>query len=96
MPPSFTRTLSARAAVTTLSATRGCLCRVPLPHGLITRMHLRHASNSTETDKVDYEVDHLVIGAGVVGLAIAEKLSARRSASVLLVDKNPAVGQETR
>ncbi|KAG0056802.1 hypothetical protein BGZ83_003420 [Gryganskiella cystojenkinii] len=49
----------------------------------------------TEANKVDYEVDHLVIGAGVVGLAIAEKLSARGSASVLLVDKNPAVGQET-
>ncbi|KAG0371332.1 FAD dependent oxidoreductase [Gamsiella multidivaricata] len=46
-------------------------------------------------DTVEYEVDHLVIGAGVVGLAIAERLAARGGGSTLLVDKNPAVGQET-
>ncbi|KAG0226241.1 hypothetical protein BGW41_004238 [Actinomortierella wolfii] len=42
----------------------------------------------------DFSVDHLVIGAGVVGLAVAERL-ASRGASTLIVDKNPAVGQET-
>ncbi|KAF9917335.1 hypothetical protein BX616_001322 [Lobosporangium transversale] len=42
----------------------------------------------------EYEVDHLVIGAGVVGLAVAERL-ASRGGSTLLVDKNPLVGQET-
>ncbi|KAF9282385.1 hypothetical protein BGZ68_005998 [Mortierella alpina] len=43
----------------------------------------------------EYEVDHLVIGAGVVGLAVAERLAARGSGSTLLVEKNPATGQET-
>ncbi|KAF9428578.1 hypothetical protein BGZ94_001881 [Podila epigama] len=48
------------------------------------------------SDEADHEleVDHLVIGAGVVGLAIAEKL-ASRGGSTLIVDKNSAVGQET-
>ncbi|KAF9938794.1 hypothetical protein BGZ65_012155 [Modicella reniformis] len=49
----------------------------------------------TPTETIEYEVDHLVIGAGVVGLAIAERLSARGSGSTLLIDKNPVAGQET-
>lgn len=51
-----------------------------------------HAPKET----TEYEVDHLVIGAGVVGLAVAERLSARGAGSTLLVDKNPGAGQETR
>ncbi|KAI8601297.1 FAD dependent oxidoreductase [Dissophora ornata] len=52
-------------------------------------------SPAASTEKLsEYAVDHLVIGGGVVGLAVAERLAAR-GASTLLVDKNPAVGQET-
>jgi len=50
----------------------------------------------TPTETVEYEVDHLVIGAGVVGLAVAERLASRGAGSTLLVDKNPGAGQETR
>ncbi|KAF9937615.1 hypothetical protein BGZ67_001072 [Mortierella alpina] len=53
----------------------------------------RVSGHTPET--IEYEVDHLVIGAGVVGLAVAERLAARGSGSTLLVDKNPGTGQET-
>ena len=39
-------------------------------------------------------VDVIVVGAGVVGLAIAAKLSQKYS-SVLVVDKNASFGEET-
>ncbi|KAG0319884.1 hypothetical protein BGZ99_004859 [Dissophora globulifera] len=52
-------------------------------------------STVASPETFEYEVDHLVIGAGVVGLAVAERLAVRGSGSTLLVDKNPAVGQET-
>jgi len=41
-----------------------------------------------------YEVDVVVIGAGAVGLACAATL-ARRGDAVLVVERNPRVGQET-
>ncbi|KAF9974726.1 hypothetical protein BGZ73_001809 [Actinomortierella ambigua] len=50
--------------------------------------------NGHDMREPDFNVDHLVIGAGVVGLAVAERLAAR-GGSTLIVDKNPAVGQET-
>ncbi|KAJ2857280.1 hypothetical protein J3B02_001113 [Coemansia erecta] len=43
-------------------------------------------------------VDHLVVGAGVVGLAVARELSQKRnsnSSSTLLIDKNQHFGMET-
>ncbi|KAI9502948.1 hypothetical protein GGI25_003222 [Coemansia spiralis] len=40
-------------------------------------------------------VDHLVIGAGVVGLAIARQLSSRSGTTTLVVDKNEKLGMET-
>ena len=42
-------------------------------------------------DKVKYAV----IGAGVVGLAIARELSLRSDGDVVVLEKNPAFGQET-
>ncbi|KAF9562333.1 hypothetical protein EC968_005254 [Mortierella alpina] len=63
------------------------------------RIHTGHSSLSRVSahapETIEYEVDHLVIGAGVVGLAVAERLAARGSGSTLLVDKNPGTGQET-
>ncbi|KAG0259948.1 hypothetical protein DFQ27_003801 [Actinomortierella ambigua] len=53
------------------------------------------SQNDHAMREADFKVDHLVIGAGVVGLAVAERLAAR-GGSTLIVDKNPAVGQETR
>ena len=41
-----------------------------------------------------HKVDALVIGAGVVGLAIAKELSERLT-EVLVVDKNSQFGEET-
>ncbi|KAG0012336.1 hypothetical protein BGZ80_000045 [Entomortierella chlamydospora] len=52
-------------------------------------------SHSPPQEPLQFEVDHLVIGAGVVGLAIAERLSARGAESTLLVEKNQLAGQET-
>jgi len=46
--------------------------------------------------KPSSEVDHLVVGAGVVGLAVAHRLSAKwRDKRLMLVERHAAVGQET-
>lgn len=45
----------------------------------------------------DMEVDNLVIGGGVVGLAIAERLARTRSTeTTILVERNGRIGEETR
>jgi len=42
------------------------------------------------------QVKHLVVGAGVVGLAVAAALAKRAAGgSTLIIDKNPRVGEET-
>ncbi|KAF9929334.1 hypothetical protein FBU30_001695 [Linnemannia zychae] len=58
------------------------------------KKRLHGQSNSVADVDYEYEVDHLIIGAGVVGLAVAERLAAR-GGSTLLVEKNAAAGQET-
>lgn len=45
----------------------------------------------------DLEVDNIVIGAGVVGLAIGAKLTQTRpNESTFVVEKNKRIGEETR
>lgn len=45
----------------------------------------------------ELEVDNIVIGAGVVGLAIGEKLTRERPhETTFVVDKNVRIGEETR
>lgn len=45
----------------------------------------------------DLEIDNLVVGAGVVGLALGEKLSRERPLeSTFVVEKNKRIGEETR
>jgi 2-hydroxyglutarate dehydrogenase len=42
---------------------------------------------------IEFTVDHLVIGGGVIGLAVAARLSSQ--GRTLLVEKNPRFGEET-
>lgn len=49
--------------------------------------------SSTPSVKTDFT--HVVIGAGVVGLAIARQLQSRQGVSTLLIEKHGAVGTET-
>jgi 2-hydroxyglutarate dehydrogenase len=47
--------------------------------------------------KPDLEVDNLVIGGGVVGLAVAERLARTRSPeSTILLERNGMIGEEIR
>ncbi|KAJ1916289.1 hypothetical protein H4219_003857 [Mycoemilia scoparia] len=43
----------------------------------------------------DFAVDHLVIGGGVVGLAIGRELAQNSSETTLVVEKNRSIGEET-
>ena len=51
-------------------------------------------SFSTSTPR-NADFTHAVIGAGVVGLAIARKLQARDGVSTVLIERHNAVGTET-
>lgn len=49
------------------------------------------------TKAPELQVDNIVIGAGVVGLAIGEKLTRERpQESTFVVEKNKRIGEETR
>ncbi|RHZ63528.1 hypothetical protein Glove_329g59 [Diversispora epigaea] len=52
-------------------------------------------SSFRTTSPPDFSVDYLIIGAGVIGLSIAERLSHRNGKSVLLLEKNSKICQET-
>ncbi|RIA93572.1 FAD dependent oxidoreductase [Glomus cerebriforme] len=52
-------------------------------------------SSSTTITVPEISVDYLIIGGGVVGLSIAERLSRRKGKSTLLVEKNSRLGEET-
>lgn len=45
--------------------------------------------------KVDFYVDHIIIGGGVIGLAIASKLSKIPKTHTLLLERNRRCGEET-
>jgi 2-hydroxyglutarate dehydrogenase len=49
--------------------------------------------SSNTSFKADFT--HVVIGAGVVGLAIARQLQGRQGVSTLLIEKHGTVGTET-
>ncbi|KAG9325214.1 hypothetical protein KVV02_002068 [Mortierella alpina] len=101
----FTRTIGSsahrlRPVVTAHGVSSGMKAFLsPLDPVKTRRIHTSDSSLSRVSghtpETIEYEVDHLVIGAGVVGLAVAERLAARGSGSTLLVDKNPGTGQET-
>jgi len=44
----------------------------------------------------EFSVDYLIIGGGVIGLSITERLSRRKGNSVLLVEKNLRLCEKTR
>lgn len=62
-------------------------------HRTLNAHHRRRYSSTS----ADFEVDHLVIGGGVVGLAVAERLTREHPAqTTLLVERNKRIGEETR
>lgn len=62
------------------------------------KMHkwLRHVKKYS-TVVPDLQVDNIIIGGGVVGLALGEKLTRERlTETTFVVEKNKLIGQETR
>jgi len=53
----------------------------------------RRSFSSTFHPHADFT--HTVIGAGVVGLAVARQLQARDGVSTLVIEKHGAIGTET-
>ncbi|KAI9206050.1 FAD dependent oxidoreductase [Polychytrium aggregatum] len=61
-------------------------------------LHGRSASSSasSSSSSSEFAVDHLVIGGGVVGLAVAARLAeSHPNASTLLLERHPQFGMET-
>ncbi|KAF1940021.1 FAD dependent oxidoreductase [Clathrospora elynae] len=59
----------------------------------IPQIFSRRTFSTSSSQQADFT--HAVIGAGVVGLAIARKLQARDGASTVLIEKHGSVGTET-
>ncbi|KXS21076.1 FAD dependent oxidoreductase [Gonapodya prolifera JEL478] len=59
----------------------------------------RHAATTAvpwpDRARPDYEVDHLVIGAGVVGLAVAERLTRTVNTTTLVLERHSLTGSES-
>ncbi|ODA76345.1 hypothetical protein RJ55_08191 [Drechmeria coniospora] len=72
----------------------GCIAPVaaalPLLRGCGSQKLLFSSSSAARAD-----FTHVVVGGGVVGLAVARQLSLRPSASTLLLERHAAVGTET-
>ncbi|PVV01446.1 hypothetical protein BB560_000649 [Smittium megazygosporum] len=65
------------------------------PKVLPLRSVIRCFSSVSKSESESLSVDHLIVGAGVIGLAVARALSQHQNRSVMLVEKNPSFGQET-
>ncbi|KAF0484540.1 FAD dependent oxidoreductase [Gigaspora margarita] len=68
---------------------------ISLYSSLSTKSNSHFDSSFSLSQPLDVSVDYLIIGGGVVGLAIAERLSKRKGKSTLLVEKNFKVNEET-
>src|SRR5439155_17416310 len=56
-----------------------------------------NSNNQKPCIQPDFSIDYLIIGSGVVGLAIANRLSlTRKNKKILLIEKNDRLGEETR
>lgn len=52
------------------------------------------STSSISSDEV-YSVDHLVVGGGIIGVAVAEQLSRRAGTTTVLIEKHQHLGFET-
>lgn len=69
-----------------------------MPWRSLLRSHsLKQCRAFTTMRAPDVEVDNLIVGAGVVGLALGERLARERtSETTIVIDKNKRYGEETR
>ncbi|KAB8261938.1 Vps52-domain-containing protein [Aspergillus pseudonomiae] len=88
--------------LTIISDTHGKLATEQKGRNMATRtsfslsrklLHPRRSFSSTRTANAD--VTHAVIGAGVVGLAVARELASREGTSTILLERHDAPGTET-
>ena len=66
-----------------------------LPSKGIWRPLVRQSRALSTSARREADFTHAVVGAGVVGLAVARKLQARDGVSTVLIEKHGSVGTET-